>query len=195
MNYNHNFNFPILNRRWCCFDTETTGVTQWDDVLQLTAIDSERKIVNEYFNGRRQKKWKKAESVHHISPGMVQDKENFYNRRNEFKELFKSYPVLVGYNVRFDISALAHGIYYKYEWYNAVIDVFHLWKEYKKKHEIETQDNKLTTVAKYFGYDFSDVAHDSLEDVYATIYVFKMILEKDAEIYQKCISVSKGELL
>lgn len=194
MEFTHNFEFPVLNRPWMCFDTETTGLTQWDDVLQLTCIDSDRNEVNEYFNGRRQKKWKKSEEVHHISPEMVADKLSFYERREEFKTLFKKYPVLVGYNVAFDVKAVYYGIYHHVEYYSAIIDVFHLWKKYKEKYKITTENNKLTTVAKYFGYDFSEVAHDSFEDVYATIFVFSKILEDD-EFYDLCLSISKGEMI
>lgn len=194
MNNLHDFKFPVLNRPWICFDLETTGLTQWDDVLQLTAINDRNEAVNEYFNGRRQKKWKKAEEVNHISPEMVKDKPSFYERRDEFKALFKKYPVVIGYNVSFDVKGVYYGIYHHIEYYSAIIDVFHLWKEYKKKHNIETENNKLTTVAAYFGYDFSDVAHDSYEDVYATIYVFSKIIEDD-EYLEKCMLISKGEMI
>ena len=190
----HNFSFPVLNRPWLCFDLETTGLTQWDDVLQLTAIDDKNQVINEYFNGRRQKKWKKAEEVNHISPLMVKDKLSFYERREEFKALFKKYPVVIGYNVGFDVKGVYHGIYHHIEYYSAIIDVFHLWKAFKKKHNIETENNKLTTVAAYFGYDFSAVAHDSYEDVYATIFVFSKILEDD-EFLEECMLVSKGEMI
>jgi len=205
----HNFEFPKLNKRWACFDTETTGLTKWDDVLQLTLIDDENLVVDEYFNTRpryydlkkggqsvrRKKTWKESMEVHHITPEMVKDKLSFYERKDEFKKLFKNYPVILGYNVTFDINAVWYGIYWHIEWSSAIIDVFHLWKEYKKKHNIETTNNKLVTVASYFGYDFSKVAHNSKEDVYATIYVFKKIIESDEELYLKCLEIQKGQMI
>ena len=204
----HNFEFPILNKKWMCFDTETTGLSKWDDVLQLTCIDSNGKVVDEYFNTRptyhklkngttsvrRKKTWKDSMAVHHITPEMVKDKLSFYERRDEFKQLFKQYPILLGYNVRFDINAIWFGIYHHVEWYSCVIDVFHLWKMYKEKHNITTANNKLTTVAAFFGYDFSAVAHNSKEDVYATIFVFSKIIEDD-EFFEKCISLNKGQMI
>lgn len=203
----HNFEFPKLNKSWLCFDTETTGLTKWDDVLQITCIDDNENVINEYFNTRpryynlkkggqsvrRKKTWNDSEKVHHITPEMVKDKLSFYERKDEFKKLFKQYPIVLGYNVTFDVNAVWYGIYHHIEWYSAIIDVFHLWKEFKKKYNIETENNKLVTVAKYFDYDFSEVAHDSKEDVYATIYVFAKILENDEELYFKCLNLQKGQ--
>ena len=42
---------------------------------------------------------------------------------------------------------------------------------------------KLTTAADYYGYEYN--AHDSLEDVKATLYVYKKMLE-EAENESSC---------
>lgn len=202
---NIEFDFPNLGRNWACFDTETTGLCKFDSVLQLTLIDNEKNCIDEYFNTRptiyhkkdgttsirRAKSWNKSQEVHHITPEMVKDKLSFYERRNEFKTIFKKYQILIGYNVKFDVNAVHNGIYHHPEWYSGIIDVLKLWKSYKEKNNITTENNKLTTVAKYLGYDFEARAHNSKEDVLATIYVLAELCKRDDEILFECMTVKK----
>ena len=199
------FKYPELVRAWACFDTETTGLTQWDDILQLSMIDMNGNALNEYFNTRpkyntlkdgstsitRKRTWNKSMAVHGITPEMVKDKLSMIERKEEFKEIFKRYGIIVGYNVAFDVRMVAGNIWYHIEYYSAIIDVLDLWREYKKKNSISTPNDKLVTISKFFGWDYTKYAHNALADVYATIYVFDKILEYDEEIYEKVLNAQK----
>lgn len=201
----NDFAYPELVRAWACFDTETTGFTKWDDVLQLSLIDMNGNTVNEYFNTRpkynklkdgstsitRKRTWKKSMEVHKITPEMVSDKLSMIERKDEFRELFKRYSIIVGYNVAFDVRMITSNIWYNIEYYSAVVDVLDLWKEYKKKNSIAMANDKLVSVSKYFGWDYTKCAHNALADVYATIYVFQKILEEDEEIYMEVLNSKK----
>lgn len=199
------FNYPELIRSWTCFDTETTGFTKFDDVLQLSMIDMSGEAINEYFNTRpkvnhlkngktsitRKRTWKKSMEVHHITPKMVNDKLSLIERKDEFREIFKRYQIVVGYNVGFDVRMIASNIWYHIEYNSAIVDVLDLWREYRKKNQIATPNDKLITASKFFGWDYTAYAHNALADVYATIYVFNKLLEADEELYEKVLNMQK----
>ena len=198
------FEYPNLIRPWMCFDTETTGFTKFDDILQLSLIDFKGETINEFFNTRpkvnqlkrggtsitRKRTWKKSMAVHHITPEMVCDKLSLIERKDEFRAKFKEYSIVLGYNVAFDVRMITSNIWYSIEKNSAVIDVLNLWKKFKTKHNIETENNKLITASKYFGWDYTDYAHNALADVYATIYVLQKIIE-DEEFYMECLNAKK----
>ena len=61
----------------------------------------------------------------------------------------------------------------------------------KEKNGIKTDNNKLITASKYFGWDYTDYAHNALADVYATIYVLQKIIE-DEEFYMEVLNVQRS---
>ncbi len=185
---------PNIPKTYIIFDLETTGFSKWDDILQFASVDCLGEEINEYFSARPTRKtWKKAEAVNGITPEMVRGKPRFYNERNRFKDMFKKYQLILGYNIlKFDIGILRKVAYIDVLWFSSVVDVFNLWKDYKKRHKIYTTDNKLETVANYFGYNFE--AHNAIEDVYATAFILNELL-KDDIILNTILNIKKGENL
>lgn len=146
-------------------DLETTGLDlEKDEILQISIIDSNyNTLVNKYFNPEYIKEWKQAEAVHGITPEMVKGKLSFKNYIQRVQAIINESDRIVVYNGKsFDLQLLArYGIkidYSKaYDLMLEVDNVYHRWF-------------KLTELADYYAYEFK--AHDSLEDVKATLYCY-----------------------
>lgn len=164
------------------FDTETTGLYAGsDELLQLSIIDGTgRELFNEYIKPSRRRKWPEAERVNHISPEMVKDCKTFRFFRKRVQEIFDAAEIAIAYNAPFDLRFLkAVGIdCYRMpgdpETRKTILDpmldfapVYGEFSEYYNDYKWQ----KLVTAAHYYGYDYANRAHDSLEDVRATLHV------------------------
>lgn len=166
------------------FDTETTGLNPMEDeILQLSIIDEQENILfNDYLKPSRKTKWPDAERINHISYMMVKDKMTFQQRSKEIQSIFSSADELIAYNANFDISFLR-----KYGIILPDVQVYDVMLEFALVYG-EWNDNfgdwkwqKLVTAAKYYGYDYAQHAHDSLEDVKATLFVYNHLHEMNIE--------------
>lgn len=161
------------------FDTETTGLIPGDDeVIQFSAIDEDGKVLmNEYIKPSRHTSFPEASEVNGIYYEDLKDKPLFGQYRDQIQELFDQAGTLVTYNGEFDINMLkGEGIRFKkyYKHYDVMKLFAPIYGEYNKKHR-SYKWQTLSTCANYYGYEFR--AHDSLEDVRATLYCFKKIME------------------
>lgn len=145
------------------FDVETTGLSPTnDEILQLSMIDEHFNVLyNEYFKPQNVKSWPEAQRINGIIPKMVANTPSIAMSLNEIQMLFNKAAVIIGYNVKFDISFLeVAGI-----------------KGLRKKQIIDVMDeytnafhqSKLVDAAKHFNFKYN--VHDSLEDVRATLFV------------------------
>ena len=161
------------------FDTETTGLNPLEDeILQLSMIDeNERVLFDDYFKPEHQTSWPSAERVHHISYDMVKGKPTFQDRLQEIQDIFSRADELIAYNGRFDIKFLKnHGIVFpNIPVYDVMLEFAPVYGEWNENHQSWTWQ-KLTTAAKYYGYSYD--AHDSLEDVKATLFVYNKLHSK-----------------
>lgn len=113
--------YKLKGTKIIVFDTETTGVTEDDEIIQLSIIDGNGKtLINEYVHPYWKKDWAAAARVNGITP--------------------------------------------------------EIWNEYFGDYKWQ----KLSTAASYYGYKFK--AHDSLEDVRATLYVYKKLQAQESEL-------------
>ena len=66
--------YKLKGARIIVFDTETTGVTEDDEIIQLSIIDGNGKtLINEYVHPYWKKDWAAAARVNGITPEMVKD--------------------------------------------------------------------------------------------------------------------------
>ena len=161
------------------FDTETTGLIPGkDEVIQFSAIDEDGSVlINEYIRPSRHTSFPEASEVNGIYYSDLKDKPLFEHYRDRIQELFDSADVLVTYNGKFDIAMLkGEGIQFKknFNHYDVMLLFAPIYGEYNRKHR-SYKWQTLSTCADYYGYEFK--AHDSLEDVRATLYCFKKIME------------------
>lgn len=155
------------------FDVETTGLNPaYDEILQFSAINGSGKVLlNTYIKPARHKSWPQAQAIHGISPTTVLNAPRFSEVRGIIQNIFDSASELIGYNMEFDIAFLeAAGIEIPFVKQTDVMlefaDVYGEYSDYFGDYKWQ----KLRKAAEYYGYRFN--AHDSLEDVKATLFVY-----------------------
>lgn len=173
-----------------CFDTETTGFSKWDEILQMSIYGTNGPIYNSYFKPERRKTWRGAEAVNHISPEMVADSPSFSEEKKKLQEIFNNARVIIGHNVDFDIKKISwNGLRVE----NAIIlDTLELFKLDK-----DAGSHKLIDAITYYRPDlletFSAGAHDSNTDTWGTIEVFKAQMEKYRDLVKDSLAAQKLE--
>ncbi len=174
------------------FDTETTGLDfDEDEILQLSIINANGKtLFNEYIKPVSKTEWTQAQKIHGITPEMVKECKTFEEYIPEIREIFDKAEILVAYNNVFDIGMLSkYGLEFEGKKQADVMKDFAvLYGEYQSEY-CEFKWQKLTKCAEYFGYEFK--AHDSLEDVRATLYCYKKIEEmKKSGQFEKIVNAN-----
>ena len=167
-----------MNLKIIVLDLETTGLNPVsDEVLQVSIIDADYKVLlNEYCDTIIKTSWGQAESVHGISPSMVKGKPTFARYIAYVQYLLNNADVILTYNGNFDFRFLkTSGIEVPMKKHVDMMKIFsdNVYKEPGLYGGYKWQ--KLITCAEYYGYDFK--AHDSLEDVKATLFCYYKYLE------------------
>ena len=162
-------------------DTETTGLTPYDEILQLSIIDGNGKtLLNELYRPLNHTTWKEAEKVNGISFDMVKDKKFIAEDIDRIVSIISKAKKIVGYNVAFDLNMLMNNL----SIFTSVqkCEIFDVYRNYKYL----ASENKLPILAKhtlknvseFFGYKVpaGEKLHDALTDVKATLHSYKEIL-------------------
>ncbi len=153
-------------------DFETTGFHE-PEVLQVSVINDKGEIlISGYCRPEHVESWEEAQTVHGISPEMVANCPTFREGYlPKLLELIESVAAVIAYNAEFERSVLR---FYGAEPVVAFIDpmlmfapVYGEWSDWFQSYKYQ----KLATAASYYGYDFK--AHDALEDVKATLYIYE----------------------
>lgn len=162
-------------------DFETTGLSPHspsnDEILQVACIDERgNTILSELCAPILKQNWTDAQNVHGISPDMVKGKKPFGEYRQLLENAFSQADIIIAYNAAFERNFLKA---YDVNLFNKPMidpmlmfapiigEIHHYFGTYKWQ--------KLSTCAKYYGYEFK--AHDALEDVKATLFVYRKMLE------------------
>lgn len=164
-----------------CLDTETTGVSPGDEILQLSIMDGRGEVLfNEYIRPTAHETWPEAQRIHGITPEMVADKPTIAEYLPRITEIIGNARLIVGYNMQFDLSFLrrAHIRVPKetntFDVMFEFAEIYGEWNDYFQDYRWQ----KLCVCADYFGYEGS-AFHDSLEDVRATLFCYFAMTKYD----------------
>lgn len=156
------------------FDTETTGLSKWDEVLQISIVGNEGVILDTYVRPVNRKTWNKAEEINHISPEMVQSYPTAEELAPKIRAIFESADIVVGHNVGFDIGVAQRCFGVDFEG-KIVVDTL---KEFRT--DVKEGKHKLEDAVRYYIPDrlewFLAGAHDSKTDTIATFEVYEAMV-------------------
>lgn len=160
-----------------CFDVETTGLNPWhDEIIQISMIDeNEKTLLNSYVKPVDHTSWPEAEAVNGISYDMVKNSPTIEQLKDKIQEIIDQANGLIGYNLDFDIKFLIGSditISSDKPRHDVMLLFAPIYGEYSDYFD-DYKWQKLKTCADYFGYRFK--AHDSFEDVKATLFCYKKI--------------------
>ena len=165
-----------LNKKFISFDTETTGLNpREDEIIQISIIDGLGNVlINELVHPYWKKSWSEAARVNGITPDRVANAPYPHELIPKVKGIFAAADLLVAYNNQFDLNFLEQwGIQTtgkkQYDVMMAFAREYGEWTDFFCDYKWQ----KLGTAAAYYGYHFR--AHDSLEDVRATLYIFEQM--------------------
>ena len=172
-----------------CFDTETTGLdVQKEHIIQLSLV----KVDTDNWSVLDQRDWyilpegeftipAEAEAVHHISKDFLQ--ENGVSLRSIYEDLlnFTAGCDMLSYNGNGYDAPILHynlarlGLDFDFDgrtWYDALLlERIHTAGQVDENGE-KLHNNLTAAYTRYYGHPFEG-AHNSLDDVMATIEVFK----------------------
>ncbi|MDD7287497.1 MAG: 3'-5' exonuclease [Succinivibrio sp.] len=158
-------------------DTETTGLkADHNALLQLSIINEANKPLfnayfkpsDDHFSGKLLQDWKIAATINGITPEKVKDCLPLDSYREKIQSILNQADEILIYNANFDVGFMkSHGFSFKDS--TKITDVMKEFSCYKLKNK----RFKLSVAASEFGYTFS--AHDSLEDVKATLVVHNCV--------------------
>ncbi|WP_394960933.1 DUF3846 domain-containing protein [Candidatus Allofournierella merdavium] len=178
-------------------DIETTGLhAPEDEVLSLTIIDGTGEtLFYDSFKPEHNTAWPEAQAVNGISPDDVADGSIFTEETEYINLLLAKAAVIVGYNHEgFDLPFLAQfGVCppEDVKLVDVMIDYAEIKGEWDKNHQ-DWKWQKLTACAAHYGYQYQ--AHDSLEDVKATLFCARKCAED--QLRQKAVyQIESGNIL
>ncbi len=162
-------------------DTETTGLANTDEILQLSVIDGIGNVLwDRYYRPQNHTSWYYAQKVNHISPEFVADKPNIAEDSEEIIEMFRSCELVLGYNTKFDLRMLENNIPQFNELVLNSEDVHNLYRKYEHEKLLPNlEKHDLGSVSSFLGFvpNDNEAMHNSLTDVKATLYIYKKILQ------------------
>lgn len=166
----------LSNKKIICFDTETTGFSKWDEIIQISIYDEEGEILNTYIKPIKKKTWPKASEINHIYPEDVKDYPTTLEMREKINKIFSSADVLIGHNVAFDIRMIKQCFNTKVD-NKLILDTLQLFKE-----DVPEGKHKLRNAVEYYKPElldwFDKGAHKSDTDTIATLAVFQEIIKR-----------------
>ena len=178
-------------------DIETTGLhAPEDEVLSLAIIDGTGEtLFYDSFKPEHNTAWPEAQAVNGISPDAVADGSIFTEETEYINLLLAKAAVIVGYNHEgFDLPFLAQfGVCppEDVKLVDVMIDYAEIKGEWDKNHQ-DWKWQKLTACAAHYGYQYQ--AHDSLEDVKATLFCARKCAED--QLRQKAVyQTESGNIL
>ena len=104
-----NESYGMKREKVLFFDLELTGVYEHDEIISISILDGNGKLIMDTLvKPTHTKKWKKTEKIHGITPEMVSDAPYLKDLTPRLKELFADADVLIAYGISTDFSHIKY---------------------------------------------------------------------------------------
>jgi len=168
-----------------CFDTETTGTGKEDELIQITLVDGNNKILLDTFVKPYYKQsWEAAEKVNGISPQIVKDAPYPHEIAPFIRDIFEQAQIIVGHNVNFDIRMVEQNLHISFEGK----EIFDTLEQFRRD-KPGKGGHKLGDAVEYYCPELLDTykngAHKSDIDTMCTLTVYQKQIEKIKNIEQE----------
>lgn len=181
----------VERTRVMVLDTETTGLSRTDQIIQFSAVDGEGSVlVNAFFRPRGIEAWPEAERVNGIPPALVAGKPFFSEVADKACTLLARMDCVIGWNLDFDLRLMRQSgvmppkgpVYVDLMLpYSRMISTRLGWKGGQIRRQ------RLVSAAMRYRFDPGSAhMHDSLTDVRATLHVLNAFLD-DPEATDACL--------
>lgn len=171
-------------------DFETTGLSPiLDEILQVSVIDDEENVlINQYCKPQRCLSWEDSSRINGIWPNDVQFNPAFKEIAPYVQDILCRADTVIAYNSPFEQEFLRE---------NKIDPDALKWgtdpmrlavKYYNKQFNSRRSKIKLSEAAEMVGYKYNP--HDALEDVKATLQVYKFLMTTQVE-FTKTVKKSK----
>lgn len=161
------------------FDLELTGVYDHDEILSISIVDGTGKtIMDTLVRPVHNKKWKRTEKIHGITPEMVVDAPTLSKLTPEIKRIFADAENLIAYGISTDFSHIKK-IYETEKEQEALRKktrcAANEYVRYIQEHAPEESHASLTDAMAYLGIEWDGTAHTSIADTIGCAKVWEKL--------------------
>lgn len=161
------------------FDLELTGVYDHDEILSITIVDANGKLIMDTLvKPEHTRRWKRTEKIHGITPDMVVDAPLLRDIIPEIKAIFANMDHLIAYGVSTDYSHIKY-IYDTEEEREALHSKVRCcaneFVRYAHEHRPDVEHAALINAMECFGIEWDGVPHSSIADTYACMRVWEKL--------------------
>ena len=161
------------------FDLELTGVYDYDEILSVSIMDGNGKmLMDTLVCPVRRRKWKETEKIHGITPEMVADAPKLTEITPAIKDLFANADAIIAYGIATDYSHIKY-IYeteaerqaLRRKTRCAAIE----YTRFVQEHHPELTHLSLSDAMETLGLSWDGTAHTSVADTIACAKVWEAL--------------------
>ena len=159
-------------------DTETTGLTAHDEVVEIAIInDDGEALMNTLVKPIHHDSWTEAEAIHGISPKMVAFSPTYDELRSAIRTLFQRQNVVI-YNKAYDSQYLSSELGAAKSVQCCMLAFAEHYGEWNRRHGNYKWQN-LDKASRHVLYQWEGEAHRALSDTQATRAVWHYLTRPD----------------
>lgn len=174
-----NASYGMDRERVLFFDLELTGVYDHDEIISISICDGNGKvIIDTLVKPVRNKRWKRTEKIHGITPDMVADAPTLEELTPEIKRIFADADNLIAFGVSTDYSHIKY-IYDSEQERNALHDKVRCcaneFVRYIHEHKPDVTHASLVDAMDCLGIAWDGIPHSSIADTIACCKVWEKL--------------------
>ena len=164
------------------FDLELTGVYDHDEIISISIVDgNEKLIMDTLIKPVHTKRWKRTEKIHGITPAMVQDSPTLAELTPKIKEIFAAADNIIAYGVSTDYSHIKN-IYAteaeRVALHDKVRCCANEFVRYTHEHRPDVCHAALVDAMECFGVGWDGIPHSSVADTFACCRVWHKLFPR-----------------